>query len=296
MNDPLKLPDWNLIDLIRRSLWCGRDFGRAAVMVGTGFSRNAIRISPNAPNIPLWAELAKRMHRELYPDGDDSQALHETPSQLARRYELVFGSDKYDEFLENQIPDKQYVPGKLHEMLLSLPWSDIFTTNYDTLLERTLSNIYTNKYDIVYTKFDLPASMQPRIIKLHGSFPSHRPYIMTEEHYRRFPIDNAAFVNTVQQSMLENVFVLIGYSGSDPDFLEWTGWIRDNLGESAPKIFLCGVLSLNEPTRKLLASRNVIPIDLSPIFPVEKWVEPDIRHSRGIEWFLHVLHSGPNID
>ena len=72
--------------------------------------------------------------------------------------------------------------------------------------------------------------MRPRIAKLHGSFPSNRPFIFTEEDYRTYPRRFAAFVNLVQQSMMENVFCLLGFSGDDPNFLYWTGWVRDHLG------------------------------------------------------------------
>ena len=74
---------------------------------------------------------------------------------------------------------------------------------------------------------------QPRIFKLHGSFPSQFPLIVTEEDYRTYPSEFAPFVNTVQQAMMETVFILIGFSGDDPNFRNWSGWVRDNLGEAA---------------------------------------------------------------
>ena len=36
--------------------------------------------------------------------------------------------------------DEAYQPGKVHDLLMSLPWTDVFTTNYDTLLERAFKN------------------------------------------------------------------------------------------------------------------------------------------------------------
>lgn len=59
----------------------------------------------------------------------------------------------------------------------------------------------------------------PRIIKLHGSFPSQRPFIITEEDYRTYSKRFAAMVNTVQQALLEKVFCMIGFSCEDSDFL-----------------------------------------------------------------------------
>ena len=70
---------------------------------------------------------------------------------------------------------------------------------------------------------------RPRIVKLHGSLPAQFPLIVTEEDYRTYPTKFAPFVNTVQQAMMETVFLLIGFSGDDPNFLNWSGWVRDNL-------------------------------------------------------------------
>ncbi|WP_143340563.1 SIR2 family NAD-dependent protein deacylase, partial [Cronobacter sakazakii] len=164
----------------------------------------------------------------------------------------------------DHVPDKEYEPSKLHVSLLSLPWIDVFTTNYDTLLERASVNVDSRKYDIVLNKNDLMNAERPRIIKLHGSFPSERPFIVTEEDYRKYPLENSPFVNTVQQSLIENTLCLIGFSGDDPNFLNWIGWIRDNLGtENSPKIYLIGLFSFNEAQRKLLEKRNISIVDLS---------------------------------
>lgn len=40
--------------------------------------------------------------------------------------------------IENFIADDMFLPGELHKRLLKLAWGDIFTTNYDTLLEERL--------------------------------------------------------------------------------------------------------------------------------------------------------------
>lgn len=134
--------------------------------------------------------------------------------------------------------------------------------------------------------------MKPRITKLHGSFPSSRPFILTEEDYRTYPIKFAPLVNMVQQSLMENIFCLIGFSGNDPNFLYWTGWVRDNLGISTPPIYLCGILSLSSGERKVLENGNIIPVDLSSLFPQSKWSDPNLRQEKAMEWLLLTLMDG----
>ncbi|MEA1866044.1 MAG: SIR2 family protein, partial [Euryarchaeota archaeon] len=301
------LPDWSHIGQLRKHIWCDREFGKAAVMVGAGFSRNAKRISPRTSLVLLWHELAGLMYDSLYPPENPPEQDRETKKlkaisgegalKLASEYEASFCRQALDEFIEESIPDTSYSPCELHELLLNLPWSDVFTTNYDTLLERTLPAIHDRKYDIVLTPSDIPGKMKPRLVKLHGSFPSHRPFIITDEDYRTYPKKFAPFVNMVQQSMMENAFCLIGFSGDDPNFLHWSGWVRDNLGTNAPCIYLCGILDLTPPRRRVLEDSGVILIDLSPLFPESDWIDPELRHAEALKWFLSEIERGkpPNV-
>lgn len=142
------------------------------------------------------------------------------------------------------------------------------------------------------TPAEIPFATRPRIVKLHGSFPSIRPFIITEEDYRTYPRYFAPFVNLVQQSMMETLFCLVGFSGDDPNFLYWSGWVRDNLGKSAPRLYLCGVLALNDAKRRMLHDRNVTPIDLSPLFSRERYPDSGVRHRLAMEWFLLNLEAG----
>ncbi|AFY94157.1 hypothetical protein Cha6605_3141 [Chamaesiphon minutus PCC 6605] len=279
------LPDQIHINRIRERLWCGRDIGQASVMIGSGFSRNAVKVYPTAPPFPLWNDLVGELQTRLGSKNSDV-------IRLGSEYEVVFGRQSLDDLLISLIPDLQYQPDKLHKLLLSLPWSDVFTTNYDTLLERATPFIYDRKYDTVLNHSDLPGRMKPRIVKLHGGFPSHRPFIFTEEDYRSYPKKFAPFVNTVQQSIMENIFCLIGFSGDDPNFLNWIGWVKDNLGDSTPPIYLCGLLNLSASQKQLLATKSIVTIDLSPIFTITEYPDRNIRHARAIEWFLLSLMQG----
>ena len=126
------------------------------------------------------------------------------------------------------------------------------------------ASVTLSHYDVVTTTEDLLYAKAPRIVKLHGSFPSP-PFVITEEDYRRYPSDHAPFVNTVRQSLLEKTLCLVGFSGDDPNFLQWIGWLRDQVGkETAPKIFLIGVFDqMSEADRKLLNGRGIVPVNLS---------------------------------
>ena len=94
---------------------------------------------------------------------------------------------------------------------------------------------------------------------------------------------------------METVFCLIGFSGDDPNFLHWSGWVRDNLGASAPKIYLAGYLDLSPHRRRMLEDRNVVPIDLAGHPKAKQWPE-HLRHNYATEWILYTLEYGRPYD
>ena len=266
---------------IAERLWSGR----AAVMVGAGFSKNA------NPAFPNWSKLGDLFYEKIHGRKPDIEIKYLSVLKLADAVRAAFGRPALDQLLREVIPDLDYEPSPLHVKLLNLPWSDVFTTNYDTLLERACNAIISQRYDVIVNKEDLTYSQKPRIIKLHGSFPSDRPFVVTEEDYRRYPEDFAPFVNTVRQSLLENTLCLVGFSGDDPNFVEWIGWIRDNLGEkNAPKIYLIGLFNLSNAEKKLLEQRNIVLVEISA------YIDTSENHYKAMKRFLEYLHSRKEAD
>ena len=236
----------------------------AAIMIGAGFSKNAISVNPACKKFPDWNELGNIFYDKLYGEEATSpKKEYLNVLKLAEEVEAAFGRPTLNDILQNSIPDLEYEPSNLHIKLLALPWIDVFTTNYDTLLERTAKHVFNRKYTTVVSKDDLVQASKPRIIKLHGSFPSSKPFTITEEDYRIYPKISAPFVNTVQQSLLENTLCLIGFSGDDPNFLKWIGWLRDNLERSIAKIYLVGSFNLSNSQIKLLGKRNIVLVNLA---------------------------------
>ncbi len=292
----MDFPDHNNLLQLQKHLTRRQNL-RPAVMVGAGMSRNSTPSPGVSTRFPTWGELSRAMYDEVYPlppNATEEQIKRrerefnqKTALRIASEYEAQFKRRQLDYFLLKSIPNKDHHPGKLHKLLLDLPWKDVFTTNYDTLLERTY--VPGRLYKSVQTVNDLATSESPRIIKLHGSFSSNTSFIITEEDYRTYPQRFAPFVNTVRQSLIENAFVLIGFSGDDPNFLEWIGWIRDELGNQHAPIYLVGLLALTNVDRALLSRRRVTPIDLSPVS--EEVAPTGDTHSATLEWFIRCLQA-----
>jgi len=272
------------LDEIAQCLWSKN----ASIMIGAGFSMNAKPMFDNAKRFPSWQDLGNVFYKKVRGEEiKDAKYNFFDPLKLAYEVESNFGRSVLDSILRTNIPDSDYKPSELHQILLSLPWTDVFTTNYDTMLERAAESVSERNYKVIVHKDNLVHSTPPRIVKLHGCFSASTPLIISEEDYRTYPQKYAPFVNTVQQTLLENTLCLIGFSGDDPNFLKWIGWIRDNLGaQNAPKIYLIGVLNLSTSQEKALAQYNITCVDMSLCEGVN---EHD--HTGGIKKFINYCES-----
>ena len=279
---------------IREALWKQPERG-ACVMVGAGLSRQPDSGESAEPRPPSWGDLADRLQEELgcgKPGGRKTRPTEAVTARdcprLAQQYKATFGQSALDAFLLDHVPDGE--PGEVHKRLLRLPWADVFTTNWDTLLEKAAKAVSDRTYDPVLSSADLATTVAPRIVKLHGSFPSNRPFVITEEDYRIYPTRFAPLVNTVQQALMESIFLLVGFSGDDPNFLHWCGWVRDHLGPAAPRLYLANYLDLDRPTRLMLEERGVVPIDLAP--ELAEVSSREARYRAATEWILLSLEAG----
>ena len=287
----MNIPDQRYINHVREALWSRPS--RASVMIGSGFSRNALPNRPDVRELPLWRDLAFGMSRNLGLSSAASPSRD--PLALAQKYAEEFGRGSLDLFLQQQVRDHDFSPGEFHSRLLRLPWRDVFTTNWDTLVERTLPSVPERPYSVVHNKAEIPTSSQPRVVKLHGSLDGHFPLIVTEEDYRMYPERHSPFVNTVQQAMMETAFILIGFSGGDPNFQEWSSWVQRNLGESATRVFLAGWLNLSVDDREQLRRRNVVAIDIAQHPKANQWPE-HLQDKYATDWILSSLEVGRPYD
>ena len=266
------------LDRIRRYLI----LGKASVMVGAGFSRNAD--VPSHIRIKQWNDVGEDIYcRMMSVDKVDHSKLEfKTPMRLASQFAALYGRSELDNLIKESIPDDRMNPGTLHHQLLSLPWRDVFTTNYDTLLERSRKGLL-RAYSVVTSKEMLLYKKSPRIIKLHGSFPDKTPFLMTEEDFRTYPTEHPEFVNTVRQALVESVFCLIGFSGDDPNFTSWQGWLRDVMGDYAgPSYLITCDKEYDESFKVLMEHRGIQVLNFSEIDGID-------NHHIALDFFFTYL-------
>ena len=227
--------------------------GSASVMVGVGFSKNAEK--DEDVEIKDWTGLARVFYKEIH----GHEASKEDPSladpiKLASILTSNKGHGYIDVLLERILPDNKIRPGKLHEELVELSWADIYTTNYDTLLERATP---PEAYNIVKGENDILHKEHPRIIKLHGSFPDVKPYVIDEKDYINYYRNHPKITNEIRGTLIRNELYLIGFSGDDPNFKSWVTWLENECeGQTFAPIYLFDVTEAPISETELLYKKS----------------------------------------
>jgi hypothetical protein len=129
MNSLSELPDYPILRQLQCALWSTRDVRGAAVMVGAGFSKFARLVSQTGRTPPIWRDFELEMRARLHEEGAPAD-----PLKLAEQYQAALGRHALDALIRELVCDQQWTPGDLHSRLLGLPWADVLTTNWDTLL------------------------------------------------------------------------------------------------------------------------------------------------------------------
>lgn len=204
-----------------------------------------------------------------------------------------------------------------HKQLLRCDkFKNIYTTNYDNLLEFTSDNFSETQTPVVDTSWNLSNGFQKRsIIKIHGSLSieddrfefdgdQHLRYIIAQEDYDTYIEKHEAFSHLMRISMLQGKFCLLGFSGNDPNYMGWVKWMSDILGkgkDKGPKIYLVTFKNEESSDKKLYYKNHYIrEINLMEVLSLLGYDQSEISklslsapksYKKIIESFLKFLYK-----
>lgn len=195
---------------------------RPVLFVGAGWTLNA---EPYGKAL-TWKALASKMRSGLENDILNTADLD--PLWLAELYRQRHGADDLLTVIREAVPDDQLRPGVLHRALLELRWQSVLTTNYDTLLERSFGT--DTRVHVCVDDVDLVRSAGREgleLVHLHGVLARPKSIVLAFEDYRRYPIEHPGLLAKVRQLFLQHPVLFVGFSMTDPNFLQWSGWLSD---------------------------------------------------------------------
>lgn len=139
---------------------------------------------------------------------------------------------------------------------------------------RNLNDIKRNFRTTIISSSELAIRKNQNIIKIHGSICAEEPqvfgfdgdpskkYVISQEDYDSYPKKHEAFMQLMRISLLQESFCLFGFSGIDPNFLGWIGWVRDVIQKNpantnaSDKIYMIDVGEKDPDADKSLFYKN----------------------------------------
>ena len=118
-----------------------------------------------------------------------------------------------------------------------MPLRQVWTTNYDKLIERAFSEI-SRPIDIISGEKDLSTPARPgavRLYKMHGSIDRLDDLVISTDDYELFRKKRGAFLPLLQAHLTSMSVLFIGLSFSDPNIKHVLSLIRESFSDAPPE-------------------------------------------------------------
>jgi hypothetical protein len=190
--------------------------GRCVLFIGSGLSGQ----------LPSWVDLLRDLAADL---GQIPPATFELKEALNLAEDFLWkrGGNQLAVEIRRRYSDydrAEVSPTHAHYLLLALPLRLLITTNYDDLLERTLTALRTHHQlvlrdqDVIHTGGADPLCL----VKFHGdpSADGGRGLVLARGQYEAFRVQHPGLALLLSGSLLNQTFLFVGYSRVDPNFQE----------------------------------------------------------------------------
>lgn len=202
--------------------------GTAAVFVGAGVSM--------AAGYPSWSKLLKEIGEELGVDSNDVQDLTALAQWSIRE---TGGQSRVREVIYKEISPKRDIPPAV-EILARLPVRHIWTTNYDTLIERAFDEI-NRPHQSVSSGPGLARRLAQRgatrIYKMHGCVTAVDDVVISTDDYELYRSRRGQFLPLFQAHLTGMSMLFIGISFTDPNIKHVLSLIRESFIDAPPEHF-----------------------------------------------------------
>lgn len=181
--------------------------GTAALFLGAGFSLHAGYVNWKG----LMAEIAEDLGLNINKETDlvSIAQYHVNENRTRAKLNRKILEDFTEETSETEN----------HRIIARLPFSSIWTTNYDELIEKSF--IKEKKVvDVKCRNNQLMMSKPKRdvvIYKMHGDVNDPSEAIITKEQYEQYHQTHEPFINMLTSELTLKTFLFIGFSFTDPN-------------------------------------------------------------------------------
>ncbi|MDT5272980.1 MAG: hypothetical protein QOH49_5166 [Acidobacteriota bacterium] len=201
-----------VVDAAKEAIRLALDNRKLALFVGAGLSKGA--------GLPSWVELIKPLAEAMgtpFPanpvDINDRHLL-----KTADQYEFRMRRPALTQYL-NQRLAVLVDPTSVHELIARMPIVEIFTTNYDDLIERALKDAGKGCNCVIHSEdFQHMDVGDVTVYKLCGDLVRRESVLITETDFFDFFEKKKLLVDRLRISFALYTTLFLGYSMQDPFF------------------------------------------------------------------------------
>ena len=200
--------------------------GECVLFIGSGLSSGA--------GLPGWQALVGKMAAEI---GHTQEAQGSTDYflDMAQLYRQKRGPERLAALIRKEFGGMRAKPTLAHYLLMGLGVRHVITTNYDTLLERALTALRRDPVKVVREE-DVARTGETGahfVVKFHGDAEAaESAVVLSRTDYDDFFRDRPAMASLLEGLLLNQTFLFIGYSLSDPNFQQIYGRVAQILKAS----------------------------------------------------------------
>lgn len=124
-----------------------------------------------------------------------------------------------------------------HKILARLPIDTYWTTNYDSLIEKSLKES-GKVVDIKHNVNQLPISIRNRdavLYKMHGDYTDSTNAVLIKDDYEKYHLNRGEFFTALRGDLITKRFLFLGLSFSDPNIDYILSRIRSSYNENQPQ-------------------------------------------------------------
>jgi hypothetical protein len=197
----------------------GSENRRVVIVVGAGFSKNAIYRQNGEPAhsaVKLWDEVTNALNADLGISG----SVYE-PTVIADLYRHNFPAN-YPDKMRRQVSDEKIHPGEAHKALFGTDnLAAVITTNQlDTLLDHG-----THEHEGQWTKIvkdsdfaQSKADTGTQLIYIHGHRSDDSTWVFTRSDYEDIATKKPVMMARTKQLLGQHPVLFVGFSLADPNF------------------------------------------------------------------------------
>ena len=231
--------------------------GECVVFVGAGFSRDA--------RVPDYDALIGALAEQLGEKVTDRHV--DSYLDWAQWHRDARGATEQQALMRKFYQDTEAQPTLAHYLLTGLPVSYFITTNYDTLLEKSL-HAQRREPETVITQKQIARTGRRQgtyVVKFHGDPSNRRSIVLTRDDYDTFfeRPRGQAMAALLQGLLLNQTFFFVGYSLRDPNFRQIYNQIAGLLKDSKRPAFAITFEPITEHLRQQWAKKQLYLIPIS---------------------------------